>query len=236
MKAVTPIVLIVGALLCSEVSASIDIVIDWTVGSQPTDFGYSINHGSVDTGAGPWSSSGGSPRLHEQNNLVNSLDDAATTPFVPGYADIQHISFDSQHQSVFLNGFRKDRDILFDLTAVENVYRIAHGDFSNTADIAVVNNDGQQHRYGWELDRAASIVKIFFDGAQVGAPGGYSVSTAVTDTEHWFGDRQGSADNSEVWSSFVIQSGQIPEPSTAMLIIAGGLGLLASAFRKHARQ
>ena len=236
MKAMTPIVLIVGALLCSEVSASIDIVIDWTVGSQPTDFGYSANHGSVDTGAGTWSSSGGSPRLHEQNNLVNSLGDAATTPFVHGYADIQHISFDSHHQSVFLNGFRKDRDILFDLTAVENVYRIAHGDFSNTADIAVVNNDGQQHRYGWELDRAASIVKIFFDGAQVGAPGGYSVSTAVTDTEHWFGDRQGSADNSEVWSSFVIQDGQmIPEPSSVALVVAGGLGMLARCRRRVQR-
>ena len=239
MKAVTPIVLIVGALLCGEVSAGIDIVIDWTVGSQPTDFGYSANHSTVDTSAGTWTNGqSSSSRLHEQNSLVNSLDDAATTPFVHGYADIQHHGFGSQSHSVFVNGFRKNNDILFDMNVMEDNIVLTYGKFGAVAFIPVVNNDGQTHRYGWELDRAADTLRVFFDdlSTPVGNAGGYSVATTNSDTEHWFGDRQGEFDNSEVWSKFVIQHGQmIPEPSSVALVIASGLGMLARCRRRVQR-
>ena len=233
------VVILAGILVPRDAAAGINVAIDWTVGGEPTDFGYPTNHPVVDNSAGTWTNDQSSTQtLHMQNDLVNSLDDAATTPFVHGYADIQHLTFGVDSHSVFVNGFRKNNDVLFDLNVLENSIELTHGEFGTVASIPVVNNDGQSHRYGWELDRAADILRVFFDdlSTPVGNASGYSVATTNSDVEHWFGDRQGESDNSEVWSRFVIQHGQIiPEPSMATLILAGGLGLLAG-FRRRARR
>ena len=107
-----------------------------------------------------------------------------------------------------------------------------------SATIPVANQDGLMHTYALDIDTTVAgvvPVRFFFDGAQVGDVGGYDAYSPFTAADPnpneswWFGDgsKSGGA-HQEVWDSYVIQPGLIPEPATmGVLAIAGVLALLS---------
>jgi len=91
----------------------------------------------------------------------------------------------------------------------------------------LVNNDGQEHNYGWEIDLVTKKVDYYFDGTLV-APDREARFTASGD-EHHFGDATGGETHRDIWNRFIIKEApfaMVPEPATLVLVGCGSLLLL----------
>lgn len=231
-----PLIALACLLIASPASA---VIIDWTLGNEPTDAGYPSNFPVIDNTAGTWTSTGGG---FHGFNLPDLL--SPTAQYLHGYADVQANAFSTIPADVIVARMARkpagDAEYFFDVNILEGEMAIRHGSgagsgYGNLAPtlVGVFNTDGDVHRYGWELDRGSGepFVRLFFDGQLVGDPLGYNVSFGTADgSEHGFGDATGGEVHEDIWHRYVVAEGQIPEPTTALLL---AIGCLVAAGRRR---
>jgi len=164
----------------------------------------------------------------------NPISGGAT--YIHGEAEISHttISSDVRGNDLTLAMWNKSGDWTVRLHAKPNVIRVVQlGDQNNFAEVPVDNtgNLGSAlHKYGWDLNLSTNMLRVYFDGALVGDPGGYDVNNPGAGNGLSIGDISGGGNSkahNEDWHSWHVGEGAIPEPAPLTLLgLGGGLMLL----------
>jgi hypothetical protein len=248
MKALITASVVLAMVFASAVPASAAAYIDATfsAGSLPSDQGVPgyNDYGTVkpvdnvDTTAGLWN-----------NNLPDgdsgywyntTMPGLFTSNVVYGYAEITQSTFSTNKADERITHLVGGASTyIFDVQALSGIIEVTAintpGHPTDT-DITVANTDGLKHIYGWELDRTANTLNVFFDNVQVGS----TINVAGSDSpEFYFGDGTRGLAHNESWDRFTIASGaypgvhNTPEPSAIVIMISGLLGLLCYAWRKR---
>lgn len=232
------LVAVVVAIGCTT-SIRADVIVDFS--ASPTTLGFSTG-GNVNpdtmlnTSTGVWDVSlagGAAPDGQSSTYGLSSLPATFTTNVVSGYATIAFSGGSSNLDDrtiVFMSSGAISGGYAFSVAfapgAITGYLKDAGG-----YNIAVSNNDGAYHTYGWSLNRVDQTLSITFDGAAVGNAT-YDVSGNWAAEEIlYFGDATRGSAHAEAWDCWAIQT--VPEPSAIALSAGGLLGLLCYAWRKR---
>ena len=73
----------------------------------------------------------------------------------------------------------------------------------------IVNNDGNFHTTGWELDLTTKMAKAFFDGVQIGAAFDVSGEHGTLEDDLYLFGTGSSAHMNNTWTRVVVQEGDL---------------------------
>jgi len=183
--------------------------------------GYPLGTAGQDTVAGTWwvqHGIPGRPGVYNGYDFFGHNDDWGVPlvslfdgPLVHGIATIKNISFSSWPEDNTIILLQKASSYMIEMAPENGDIWLVYGG-NKLATIPVVNNNGQFHDYGWELDTVNNRVKVFFDGLQVGNLAGYYAGgsgVSASDVAK-FGDATSGLAHEEVWDRYQIMEGAYP--------------------------
>ena len=226
------VVFVLGLCLVPGVSwGLVDVDITFSAGATPLENNFRdvAGQAQVDTAAGVWNAnypSGTHAFFGHGGSLPQPVTDLIDGPIFHGTAEITHTTFAGGAANQTLMFLRrpisKTDPFVFELNAVDGNVLIQNPNGTGLLDtIAVNNNDGNKHVYGWEVDLGGTPgpnIVLYFDGSVVGDAAGYQIPGALDFDQNYFGDGTNAGGHEEVWDRVTIQEGRIPEPGTLVLL------------------
>ena len=209
----------VAVLSASRAMAVVNIDATFDPGASLSDFGFSgfgDPNPNTNVGGGVWNNALAPNEISywSQPDLVNDFSGSV----VHGFADVTSTTISTIPDDFTIVRLASPGDnYLARLGVAPGRFHLqTHpGGTASAAIIPLPNEDGVQHQYGWELDRSSRYVKLYFDGAQVGDPSGYSVLDASADPNNSFylGDGTGGEAHTDIWDRVRVAEGAFPAPA-----------------------
>lgn len=204
--------------------SGLNIDATFSSGALPTNFGM-VAGGNVDpvpgVSGGVWTNNclAGDTSNWKSADLPSEI----VGPVIHGFAEVSQATLGgtSDDQTVVALGTGIAGSVAFVVSFGDGKMTCLDND-STLNEVAVANQDGGKHVYGWEANILDGTLKLFFNDYQVGETGGYDVSGNIFDEELlYFGDASGGNAHSEVWDRWVVAEGaytsKIPHPGDATL-------------------
>jgi hypothetical protein len=226
--------------LTSAARAVVNVDATFSSGASLDNFGFTPTgnpppNALVDTSAGKWNNNLADGEVSYWAN--NGIVDQFTQTLFHGKFDVQVNTFSTfgnlpRPEEFTLGYMTTPGQYLVQVGVVSGNINILTfpGGAATFVDVPVSNTDSLQHQYGYEINRTTGFVKLFFDGAQVGAPGGYLAkdTSAHGGKQFYLGDGSSGGAHNEVWDRVVIAEGAfpVPEPASMSVIALGGTALL----------
>lgn len=213
------IVLVCGCGL-GQIALAIDLDITFDTGQTPTDFGFTTagTKNPADTVAnGVWEVDNVTGESATWNG--HDLVAGATGPFVHGWSEIQVVDFaDGTNDDKTAFAFGKHTETAGEGNEYAFLLYFGDGYFAafgsglgegDLAEFSVENNDGEYHKYGWQIHEPTGELTFYFDDVVIGGGVLNNLNFAQQDIMY-FGDGHGGGNHRENWTRVVVGEGRHP--------------------------